>query len=174
MLRPLVISLLAGLAIAAPTCSSDVWQPEVGAKWQIMIFNNISIALEDKSTPPEPADADIWDVDLFNTPREVFQTLHAQGKKVICYFSAGTAEDWRPDYQKFTPEAIGEPMNCWPGEKWIDYRTDNVWSIMQKRIQLASNKGCDAIDPDNLGEFPIRFVFMLLAIIRIWLTLRSR
>jgi len=139
-----------------------------------MITNNVSIAIEDKKTPPEPVDADIWDVDMFNTPSSVFQQLHAQGKKVICYFSAGSSEDWRPDFSKFPAADIGEPLACWPGEKWINYKSPAIWEIMQKRIQLASNKGCDAIDPDNVGEWQIRLGFMLAALARMGLTFWSR
>jgi hypothetical protein len=127
----------------------DLWQPDVGSKWQIMIKNNLSVSLEH---PLQPDDVDIWDIDLFNTPIEVISGLRRQGKKVICYFSAGSGEDWRPDYSLFVAEDLGEPLGCWPGEKWLNVRSNKVWEIMKARIKMANEKGCDAIDPDNIGK----------------------
>jgi hypothetical protein len=143
---------LAGLAAGAsvPTATA-VWQPAVAAKWQIVIKNNISI---DASDSLLPSDVDIFDVDLFNTPASVFDELHAAGKKAVCYFSAGTGESWRPDYAQFAAADLGAQDSCWPGERWLDVKSDGVWSVMAARIKLASEKGCDAIDPDNMGASP--------------------
>jgi hypothetical protein len=131
------------------TKEAELWQPAVASKWQIMIKNNISIALEDTL---EPADVDIWDVDLFNTPVDVIDGLHSLGKKVICYFSAGSGENWRPDYSQIPKADLGANLGCWPGEKWLNVRSEAVWNVMAKRIALASQKGCDGVDPDNMGK----------------------
>jgi len=40
---------------------------------------------------------EIFDIDLFDVPQSTIDTLHARGSKVICYISAGTWENWRPD-----------------------------------------------------------------------------
>lgn len=74
-----------------------------------------------------------------------------QGKKVICYFSAGSSEDWRDDYKEFTENDKGHCMTGWAGERWLDVRSPTVFKVMQERIKLAKTKGCDAIDPDNMG-----------------------
>jgi hypothetical protein len=94
-----------------------------------------------------------YDIDLFDTPNTTVKQLHKLGKKVVCYFSAGTAEDWRPDYKSFKEEDLGAPLPLWPGERYLNIRSKNVWNIMSKRIQLAKAKGCDAIDPDNMGVY---------------------
>lgn len=39
----------------------------------------------------------IYDVDLVEATAEQISEFKAQGKKVVCYFSAGTFEDGRPD-----------------------------------------------------------------------------
>jgi hypothetical protein len=155
MLYSLCISLLAGTALSSTLNISQVgaiWQPQVGSRWQIVLKNSLSV---DPATPSKysAVDIPIWDVDLFNTPAGVIQYLHGQGKKVICYFRAGTAEEWRPDYSSFNRADLGSRVNCWPGEKWLNIRSNSVWSVIQQRIQLASSKGCDAIDPDNIGKF---------------------
>jgi len=157
MLRTLSIALLASSTLAsilkrddAPE-SAAVWQPAVGAQWQIVINNNVSVDVSKGSIPSSPG---IWDIDLFNTPKDIFDDLHSQGKKIICYFSAGSGEDWRPDYSQFAPADLGEKLGCWPGERYLNINSDGVWKVMAGRIKLASEKGCDGIDPDNMGMVP--------------------
>jgi hypothetical protein len=146
-----LVGLAAGATIPASEPTIEVWQPAVAAKWQIVIKNNISV---DASGALAPSDVDIFDVDLFNTPVSVFEELHDRGKKAICYFSAGTGEDWRPDYAQFAAADLGSQDSCWPGERWLNVKSDGVWAVMAARIKLASDKGCDAIDPDNMGPSP--------------------
>jgi hypothetical protein len=43
--------------------------------------------------------------------------LHGAGRKVICYFSAGSYESGRPDSGQFPPAAIGRVMDGWPDER---------------------------------------------------------
>jgi hypothetical protein len=129
---------------------SGVWQPAVGAKFQIVIDNTYPKIDENKTL--EPKDAQIFDVDLFHTPKEVITQLHSQRKKVICYFSAGGSESWRPDDKDFKAKDRGDTMREWKGEKWLDIRSPDVWTVMEKRIKMAAEKGCDGIDPDNLGK----------------------
>lgn len=71
---------------------------------------------------------------------------------MICYVSAGTSEDWRADYKSIRPQDMGASLPLWKEEKWLDIRQRSVWKVMQKRIELASKRGCDAIDPDNIGR----------------------
>jgi hypothetical protein len=152
MLRLLSSSVIAGTAVAGLIPRTNLWQPAVGVKWQIIISNNISV---DTSVPLVPKNTPVWDIDLFNTPKDVFTSLHEQGKKIICYFSAGTGESWRPDYNQFLPSDLGDQLGCWPGEKFLNINSQNVWNIMANRIKMASDKGCDAIDPDDMGKSPI-------------------
>lgn len=81
------------------------------------------------------------------------KALKAAGKIVVCYFSAGTAEDWRSDYRDFAASDVGKVLPEWPNEKWIRVGSQSIRNIMTKRIKLAAEKGCDAIDPDNTGTF---------------------
>jgi hypothetical protein len=144
----LLSSLLATTALAspaAPLTKRDVWQPPVGEKWQIVISGDPNIS----GGPNVPT----WDIDLFNTPTSTISSLKSSGKKVICYFSAGTSENWREDYGSFQSSDMGAGLPDWPGENWLDLKSDNVWSIMKNRIAIAAQKGCDAIDPDNMGKY---------------------
>ena len=76
------------------------------------------------------------------------------GKKVICYFNAGAWEEYRPDAGMFPPQVIGKPYIGWPGEKWLDVSSYLQFSeIMQARLDLAVDKGCDGVDPDNVDGY---------------------
>ena len=95
----------------------------------------------------------VYNLDLFDTTSGTIQSLKNQGKKVICYFSAGSYEDWRPDINKFPPATLGNNLNGWPGERFVDIRDSTVVSIMKNRTNLASQKGCDGVDPDNVDLY---------------------
>ncbi len=97
--------------------------------------------------------AKLYDIDLFDTDSETIKKLKEDGKIVICYFSAGSYEDWRPDKDKFPKEAIGNPLEGWEGEYWLDIKNDKVRRIMADRIKLAKKKGCDGVDPDNVDGY---------------------
>ena len=61
-------------------------------------------------------DVDMYDIDLFDVPRTTIDQLHADGRIVICYFSAGSYEDWRPDADAFGSNLLGQPLGDWDGE----------------------------------------------------------
>jgi hypothetical protein len=134
-----------------PTPSGrGIWQPAVNTTWQIILSNTISL---DPSAATVTPNVDVFDIDMFLTPTSTIDTLHRLGKKVICYFSAGSYEPDRPDSNNFTKTDMGKGLAGWPGEKWLDLNSANVRNIMSKRIQLASQKGCDGIDPDNTDAY---------------------
>lgn len=139
--------LWAGL-LALPSMGQNVTFTR-GQKFQIIL-----IGIPDMSKMPlPPTDAPVWDIDLFDNPASTIKILKAAGKIVICYFSAGTGEDWREDYREFPAADMGKILPAWPNEKWIRIGSQSIRNIMAKRIKLAAEKGCDAIDPDNTGEW---------------------
>ncbi|KAL2219314.1 putative endo alpha-1,4 polygalactosaminidase [Thermoascus aurantiacus ATCC 26904] len=120
------------------------WQPAVGTTWQIELL----YPLNDTAV-----DAEVYDIDLFNNNKSTIDKLHQQGRKVICYFSAGSYEDWRPDKDKFKKSDLGKTLDGWEDERWLDIRSTNVRNIMLSRLDLASEKGCDGVDPDNVDGY---------------------
>jgi hypothetical protein len=96
---------------------------------------------------------DVYDVDLFMTDKNTIQTLQRLNKTVICYFSGGTYEPGRPDSKLFAASDKGSRLRDWPDEMWLKLNSNAVRKIMADRIQLSYQKGCDAIDPDNIGKF---------------------
>jgi hypothetical protein len=128
--------------------SSKFWIPRVGSAFQIVLSGVVDL----DNTILVPSHVEVFDIDLFDTSRNTISGLKIRGKKVICYFSAGTSENWRPDYKDISPRLQGARLPLWPGEKWLDIRKEETLEIMKKRISRAKDIGCDAIDPDNMGK----------------------
>jgi hypothetical protein len=134
-----------------PTPTTTIpWTPKVNDTWQIILSHPPLLSPSATSIKP---DVSIFDIDLFDTPSATIQQLHSLGKKVICYFSAGSYEDWRSDAKDFKSEDTGKPLDGWPGEKWLKLGSDNVRAIMKNRMEMAKEKGCDGIDPDNVDGY---------------------
>jgi hypothetical protein len=95
----------------------------------------------------------VYDIDLFDTSASLIAELHADGRRVVCYFSAGSYEPWRPDADAF-PEAVkGRKMDGWD-ELWLDVRRIELLApVVEGRLDLAVAKGCDAVEPDNVDGY---------------------
>jgi hypothetical protein len=128
----------------------QIWSPRVNSTWQIVLSDPIKPLANASSITP---DVEIFDIDLFENPKATVDALHRLGKKAIAYFSAGSYEPGRPDSQDFNSNDLGKKMDGWPKEKWVDIRSVHVRTIMSKRIELAAQKGFDAIDPDNVDGY---------------------
>jgi len=132
-------------AVAGAETPPSIWTPSPGTTWQWQLAGlPVDIG----------AEADAYDLDLFETDTETVTALHAQGRHAICYLSAGSWEDWRPDAAEFPEETIGDRYEGWPGERWLDIRRlDLLAPIMTARLGLCREKGCDAVEPDNVDGY---------------------
>jgi hypothetical protein len=131
--------------------SQPIWRPAVGSKFQIILYKGSGDRFG-RSTSLLPNDADIFDLDLFDTPKSTIDKLHKNGKRVVCYFSAGSAETWRKDYSKFQAKDKGDGLREWKRESWLDIRSPAVIDVMKARMRLGADKGCDGFDADNVGK----------------------
>jgi endo-alpha-1,4-polygalactosaminidase (GH114 family) len=137
-----------GFESATPTrwSSSEgwIWQPSPGVRWQWQLTGTIDTTV----------DVLMYDLDLFDVPQSVIDALHDDGRVVVCYLSAGSWESWRPDQGDFPPEVLGNELDGWPGERWLDVRRlDVLGPIMEARLDLASAKSCDGVEPDNVDGY---------------------
>jgi hypothetical protein len=64
----------------------------------------------------------MYDIDGFNATAADVTALHTAGKKVVCYLSAGSYENWRSDAGQFPSAILGRNLDGWPGERWLDVR----------------------------------------------------
>lgn len=142
----LVIIIGLGGAVSAQDDEEPptIWQPTPGTTWQLQLQGDIDISY----------DVEMYDIDLFDTPQATIDQLHEDGRIVICYFSAGTWEDWREDAADFPESVLGNDLEQWPGERWLDIRDlDALQPIMEARLDLAVEKACDGVDPDNVDGY---------------------
>jgi hypothetical protein len=122
----------------------------------------------ENSAIPTNLNAQVYVVDLFDTSPAKIQEYKTAGKKVVCYFSAGTYENWRTDANQFPQDTYCSPgENCAQSvhilgdwceaggscEWWLDHRKPAVRTVMAQRLQLAKDKGCDAVEPDNVDAW---------------------
>lgn len=132
----------------------EIWRPAPGTSWQWQLSGPIDINV----------DATMFDIDLFDTSQETIDELHRRGRIVICYFSAGSWEEWRPDSEAFPSEVRGTPLEDYPDERWLDIRRiDALGPILTARLDLASAKGCDGVEPDNVDGYANNSGFPLSA-----------
>ena len=124
-----------------PTTSR--WAPQLGDTWQLQLQGTVNIAYN----------AAVYDVDMYDTPQATINAMKSQGKRVVCYFSAGSSENWRADFSQFQASDMGNGLSGWPGERWLDTRSANVRAIMAARMDMAKAKGCDGIDTDNVDGY---------------------
>lgn len=120
------------------------WKPTVSTTWQIVLSKPLKA--------PFP-DVQAFDFDLFDNPASTQKALHQAGRKTICYFSAGSYEEWRDDAENFRQADLGRPLEGWAGERWVNTRSAGIRNIMKQRMDLAVKKGCNAIDPDNIDAY---------------------
>lgn len=112
-------------------------------RWQIQLYGPVNTKY----------DVDTYIIDLFDNSEQFISDLKLQGIEVICYFSAGSSEDWREDFSQYTEADKGREMDGWAGENWLDIRSQTVRLVIKSRLELAVKKGCDGVDPDNVNGY---------------------
>lgn len=125
------------------TAPGTIWHPAPGTTWQWQLTGSIDTSVN----------AAMYDIDLVDASQSTIDTLHAAGRIVICYFSAGSYEGWRPDANKFPAASLGNTLDGWPDERWLDTRSTAVRDIMKARLDLAKSKKCDGVEPDNVDGY---------------------
>ena len=135
-----------------PVTTGSWYKPNVDTSWQWQLQGEVNTSYH----------VELYDIDLFDSNRTLIQSLKDDGKKVICYFSAGSWESWRRDANDFPSSVKGEKMDGWD-ELWLDISNEALAPIMQARLDLAVQKGCDGVEPDNMDGYTNQTGFSLSA-----------
>ncbi|XVQ84376.1 endo alpha-1,4 polygalactosaminidase [Microbispora siamensis] len=148
----------AATALPAPVSCAGCWHPALNTSWQWQL----------SSVPAEPfLDVAMYDIDGFNATAATVQRLHATktGRTVVCYISAGSYEDWRPDAGAFPASVLGKALDGWAGERWLDIRQygGTLGQIMRARLDMCKSKGFDAVEFDNVDGYTNKTGFPLTA-----------
>lgn len=131
--------------ISSPKGGATMWKPTPGTTWEWQL---------DSVPETDFKDVAVYDIDYEDTSSADVKRLHDAGKKVICYVSVGSWENWRLDAQNFPKEILGNDYDGWAGEKWLDIRaTEKLYPLLQKRFDECKDKGFDGIEPDNIDGY---------------------
>jgi hypothetical protein len=140
-----------------PITEGDWYRPTITTTWQWQLQVRDGLAAINTSYA-----VDVYDIDLFDVSAEQIAALQDQGRRVICYFSAGSWEQWRDDAVRFDKADLGAKLDGWPGERWLNIRSPAVMDIMLARLDLAVQRGCDGVEPDNVEAYNNHSGFELL------------
>lgn len=154
--------LLLAIAVSLPRVGLGWYVPPKNVSWQYQLSDNGSIDYI--------PDVDLYIVDI-DTAREFIPYIRDKTRRedvaVVCYFSAGSFETFREKFDldrgphSFTrsewgQSSVGNSMDGWPGEYWVDIRSRHVKSVMKKRMAFAKSIGCSGVDPDNVDGYSHR------------------
>ncbi len=126
------------------TVPGEWWRPAVGVTWQWQLSGSL-----DLSDP-----AEVFEIDWETTTAADVDALHAQGKRALCYVSAGSWETFRRDAGDFPDEVLGEPLDGYPDERWLDVRRiDLLQPLIARRFDVCRDKGFDGVEADNVDGY---------------------
>ncbi|MEY9861650.1 hypothetical protein ABH935_007293 [Catenulispora sp. GAS73] len=157
-LTPAASAATATPSLPSPAACNGCWQPNLQTSWNWVL----------STVPSAPfRNVQMYDVDGFNNSAANVSALHSAGIKAVCYLSAGTYENWRPDASQF-PSAVLGSRNGWPGEKWLDVREiqksgSALRKIMDARLDMCRQKGFDMVELDNVDGYTNSTGFPLTA-----------
>jgi hypothetical protein len=134
---------LFAVLVPGPAAATTIWVPRQGVSWQWQLSGKIDTSIKAK----------VYDIDS-SVRTSTVQVLHAEGRKVICYLSAGSFENWRPDAASFPASVKGKKLDGWPGERWLDVRQiATLRPIMAARMDVCRTKGFDGVEADNVDGY---------------------
>ncbi len=130
--------------VPASAAAPARWTPTAGLSWQWQLSGKVDPSVV----------ADVYDVDAVDTSAATVAALHKAGRKVVCYVNVGAREDWRPDAARFPSTVLGNDLDGWDGERWLDVRRwDALRPILADRFAACKQKGFDGVEPDNVDAY---------------------
>ncbi|KAJ3202603.1 hypothetical protein HDU67_000395 [Dinochytrium kinnereticum] len=145
--------ILFTVVLLATAASAQWYKPPARLQWQWQLSSPFTAG---NLLVDYPKDfVTLYEIDLFDNTKATIDFLHSKGKKVTCYFEAGTWVKERPFSALYPTEAIGKPYEApYENELWLDIRHPGVRDVIKNKVlPLAKQKGCDAVGPDNVQGY---------------------
>ncbi len=149
-------SIVSATTQAATATTGSWWKPgPVALEWQWEIDHALSLTSAAdmgtgitayNGTVSPASDPQVYDIDGFDNTAATVASLHAMGKKVVCYIEVG-GDDGRSDSAALKAIGDGNKEQGWP-EYYINIANPAVVTIIKARIAMCAQKGFDAIEPD--------------------------
>jgi endo-alpha-1,4-polygalactosaminidase (GH114 family) len=182
-------AILAMIALAAggtAAGSTQRWEPPPNARWQYQLESS------DKSLKPTggidvnvcrpPAGGgpcvrpQVFDIDLYQDGQvsgndhtvntAAVDAIHRRGGHAVCYLSAGTAERFRPDYDKYVRfdrthghSLLGKPFSDrFSNEYWLNLNNgrgqrDFILRRLADRTRKCADAGFDGVEYDVVDAY---------------------
>ncbi|CBN74427.1 conserved unknown protein [Ectocarpus siliculosus] len=135
---------LSALLLDAAVAAGDWWKPGPGVSWQMQLAGEIDLSV----------DVDMYNIDLFDAATSEIEELRDRDVVVICSFSAGTFEEGRLDSDDFESDWLGGGVeDGFEGERWLNITAEGVLTVMTARLDLATNKSCQGVEPSNVQVY---------------------
>jgi hypothetical protein len=138
-----------------PVDCSSCYHPPLATTWQWQLTPDSGA-----TTINTTVVADMYDIDGFDNTAATVATLHslpgttAAHRSVLCYFSAGTLENWRPDAEAFPADLLGNTYPGFSDERWLDIRQLSVLGpLLEARMDMCQAKGFDGFEFDNVDAW---------------------
>ncbi|GAL06249.1 endo alpha-1,4 polygalactosaminidase precusor precursor [Photobacterium aphoticum] len=114
----------------SPITTGNWYRPAVMATWQWQLNGTVNTTY----------DVAMYDIDLFDSSETLIQDLQAKDIKVICYFSAGSYEEWRPDATAFESAELGNALDGWPGGAVVRYSLFQCVTDHERAVRFGGAK----------------------------------
>ena len=162
------------------------WKPSSGDRWQYQLESsdrrrastggiNVGICQVPYSGG-HCVHPDVFDIDLYvdgqvsgndhTVDTKAVDAIHRRGAHAVCYMSAGTAERFRPDYDKYVAfdkshhhSLIGKPFSRrFPNEYWLNLKNgsgqrDFVLRRVEARTAKCARAGFDGVEYDVVDAY---------------------
>ena len=141
----LIALVLQGSAAAQPA-ADKIWVPKQGVSWQWQLSGKIDTTCQGARSTTSTC----------RCGARRCRTLHAKGRKVICYISAGSFENCRSGRRRSSRRrSSGKTLDGWPGERWLDIRQIAMLAPDhgRQRMDRCRAKGFDGVEPDNVDGY---------------------
>lgn len=166
--------------------AGDPWRPRPGDRWQYQLeggnkgmgsSGGIDVDICERPFVGGPCvRPDVFDIDLYQDGRlagndhtvnvAAVDAIHARGAHAVCYLSAGTAERFRPDYQRYVRfdrrhggKLLGKPFSDrFSNEYWLNLndgrgQRDFVLRRIRARTAKCAKAGFDAVEYDVVDAY---------------------
>lgn len=137
--------------VSCPTC----YHPPLATTWQWQLNPDAGASGINTGIV-----ADMYDIDGFDNSVATVATLHGlpgssvTHRSVLCYFSAGTLENWRSDVASFPATLLGNTYPGFANERWLDMRQLSVLGpLLEARMDMCKAKGFDGFEFDNVDAW---------------------
>jgi hypothetical protein len=131
----------AAAAAGAPATAENPYVPPANVRWRVQLDGAVDIQQV----------ADFFYLDPEQQGADELASLRAQSRPYLCYLSAGSLEPFRDDADEFPASAVGNALENFPREHWLDVRDSAVRGLMAKRVTALAAFGCAGVPPSSLS-----------------------